>query len=268
MLRSDVVIAELDAVIFDRARWPGAPLVGAAENWLRPGVWATMASEAVDSEAQVQGIRTAVRPAGMLDSLDGRKAFAAHIAEQVHELRMMGQSEAAMALQAEHVLDKAEAEAMAQFQAVVDARVIAERPAVPAWVGGGRRWSSDVVLSEFGSPDEDALKALGLVSLSERIDALTQARGEAEDALRWLGAYSYPLPTAADGVTERSIRSRGSMVLSGLLTAAKSATRFVALPVDEWVAPDIRRTAFDVLALRSPALAADMMSKGVRVIDA
>ena len=140
--RADLALADARSLIENRTRWPAAPLIGAGERWLRPGVVATMAGALAETEEAMAAVRAATRPMGILDALGFLDSHADFIAGRVAELRALDQDDAAMALEAETAMpgDVAWHKLLGQFAALAMARVKAERPPVPPWIDGmGRR---------------------------------------------------------------------------------------------------------------------------------
>ena len=269
--RADMALAEARMLIEDRAAWPAAPLIGAGATWLRPGTIAGMAGELADSEEATAAFRAAVRPMGVLDALAILEQHDAFVAARVADLERLGQTDAAMTLQAEAAMpeDRAWHKRRGQFEALAAARVEAERPDVPAWIDGmgGAGWTPIAVAERWGASDE-ALDELGPVRLDERLAEIELAQRQTAARIAWLRKYQYPLPAGdADG----GLLSRASNAAATLAKVHGEATAALGrseIP-ESWTAGEITRRMANRLAMRAPALFAEMMTRASppRVID-
>ena len=251
--RADVALAEARSLIENRAAWPDAPLVGAGDVWLRPGQIAAMAGEFADSEAAMVPVRQAVRPMGVLDALEVVFQHAGYIDAAAEKLRSLGQNDAATVLQAE-AADPANAswyEVRNQFLKTARARIRAERPKIPVWIGPPDQGAQ--VLATFGEPDEDELDGMTLVELSDRLDRLELGRAMAEARVRWSQSFDYP---PADTIIERSAFE----AYGRLWHAAKVAFDRQPAP-EQWPGTQVPRRIMDRIAIGNPQLAAEMMTR-------
>ena len=135
--------------------------------------------------------------------------------------------------------------------AVMDARIAAERPPVPEWLGRGR--TSGEVVGEFEMPTPDMLDDMGLVALNQRLDQLEAGARDAERRRRWVEQYQYG-PAAL--MQERE----AAAMFSRLIVQARAAFARSPLPA-QWGAPEIPRRVMDRLALGAPMLAAELMQR-------
>ena len=136
---------------------------------------------------------------------------------------------------------------------VMDARIRAERPPLPEWLGRGR--TSGEVINEFEMPTPEALDDLGVVGINERLDMLEAGARDAGRRRKWVEQFGYG-PAAL--MQERE----ASGVFSRLIVQAKAA--FDRSPVPEgWAAPTIPRRIMDRIAVGRPMLAAELMTQRV-----
>ena len=274
--RADVALAEARYLIENRTAWPVAPLIGAGANWLRPGSLARMADELATDDAAMTAVREALRPVGVLDAVGILEQHAEFVAARASELEALGQSEAALALQAETAMtdDATWQKLHGQFEGLVMARVKAERPSPPIWVDGlgGAGWSAIDVASRWGATDE-ALDALGAAGLDARLEEIELAQRQVAARIAWLRRYDFPL--AMPGQYDSTPPGAGLLLNASNAHAALAkvhgdATQALgrsAIPTS-WDAPEISRRLADRYALRAPALMADMMLREppIRVI--
>lgn len=271
---SDVALAEARALIQDRTRWPGEVLIGAGAVWLREGAMAAMFERRLDTDEAVAGARSAILPLGLLDTIEINDQVSAHIAAKAEALRALGQNGAAMALQAESFApddDPAFAETLKQFHALVAARVVAERPQPPPWLG--RAWTADEVEAEFARSDED-LDDLGAIGLDELLEKIDGALADTDNRTAWLRAHNYsPAPSGAydqdppgAGILWATVQA--ATALHRVHSSATQSLGRAELP-DAWTAAEISRRLFRQFAVRKPVLASDMMTRRpvVKLLD-
>ncbi len=259
--RADVALAEARTLIQDRAAWPGAPLIGAGAQWLRPGAIAGMAEDRALTDDAMGPLRETIRPVGILDAAEILAQHGAYVARAAAKLRSLGQGDAAMELEAETAEpDDADwHKVRGQFLGLARARIETEHPRIPAWIGEALQ--APHIVQRFGEPDADALDAMGLVGLSERLDELETGRAGAERRVQWVQRFKYG---ELDLAIERAARSK----YGELWTAAKQAFDRAPAPT-AWPAPTVPRRIMDKINVVNPALARDMMMRvpAVKVED-
>ena len=132
---------------------------------------------------------------------------------------------------------------------IVVARIRAERPPPPPWLGKGM--AAEEVGQVFGELDDDQLADLGLARLDKRLAELETGMAVAEQRADFLRQFEPGGPAfMAEHATREAYRS--------LRDAAQRA--FDSLPApDAWNAPEIPRRIFDKLATGAPALAQSLM---------
>ncbi|MCY4479928.1 MAG: hypothetical protein OXB97_08525 [Rhodospirillales bacterium] len=265
--RADVALAEARMLIENRVRWPAAPLIGAGEQWLRPGTVADMAGRLAETDESMAAIREAIRPVGVLDALAILDQHAEFVADRAAELRRLQLNEAAVSLEAEYAMagDDSWRKVRAQFDELAMARVMAERPPVPAWVAGdGDGWTSIAVATRWGADDE-TLDALGALLLVERLDEIELAQRQTQARIAWLRRYRYPLPTGGDDSGPFAEANRAAHSLTRVHAEATAALGRSEIP-REWEAATIPRRLADRLATKNPKLFGEMMTRAVPVI--
>ena len=155
--------------------------------------------------------------------------------------------------EAEEVLGRSAPEVIVK---VLDARIRAERPVLPEWLGRGR--TSGEVINEFEMPTGDMLDDLGVVALNARLDALEAGARDAERRRRWVEKYQY-------GPSQTMQEREAAAAFSRLIAQATAA--FHRSPVPEgWGAPTIPRRIMDRIALGRPMLAAELMTQRVPAV--
>ena len=271
---SDIALAETRMLVSDRTRWPGEPLIGAGATWLHGNAMAEMFARRLDTDEAVAGARAAILPMGVLDALEVNRQVVAHVATAADALRELGQPAAAQALEAESFApgdDPAFAEALKQFRDVTKARVQAERPAPPAWLG--RTWTAIEVATAFGRDDE-ALDDMGAGRLDQFLDGIEAAQADTERRISWLREYDYnPAPAGAYDVDPLGtgilpMAMNASFALNNVHSAATQALGRAEIP-REWTPQWITDRLLRMLATRAPALAADLMGRTppVKIVD-
>ena len=273
--RAELALAEALGLVEDRARWPAAPLVGAGENWLKPNSVAMLAEQPADTDAVMTATRDALRPMGVLDVIGILDQYAEYIGVRAAELRALGQTDAAIGLEAESALAGTDEDRKirAQFEALAKARVKAERPDVPPWIDGGETWTAARVTEQWGATDE-VLDELGAVGLDQRLDAIELAQRQVDARLEWLREYGYPVAVPGQydvdppGAALVSTAANAGTELAHVHGEAKRALGRSKIPT-EWDAAEITRRLSDMYGLRNPALMQEILfrSPAVRVID-
>ena len=196
----------------------------------------------------------------LIAAVEMARAEADEVQRGGEKLRQLGLANAAVG--AERGQQGGEAEAILGVQPpavivqVMDARIRAERPVLPDWLGRAR--TSGEIVGEFEMPTPEALDDMGLMALNERLDMLEAGMVAAEARRKWVERFSYG-PAAQ--MQEREAAGQ----YSRLISATKAA--FDRSPVPEaWGAPEIPRRVMDRLALGRPMLAAELMQRVPAVI--
>ena len=191
----------------------------------------------------------------LIAAVEMARATADEVQRGGARLRELGLENVAVGAERGQVGGEAEAILGVQPPAVIvqvlDARIRAERPVLPDWLGRGR--TSGEVIAEYEMPTGDMLDDLGLMGLDQRLDALEAGARDAERRRAWVEKYQYG-PAAL--MQERE----AAATFSRLTTQAKSAFDRSALP-ESWAAPEIPRRIFDRLAIGAPMLAAELMTE-------
>ena len=259
--RADVALAEARMLIENRTRWPAAPLIGAGAQWLRPGAIAGMAEDTALDDDAMGPLRATVRPMGVLDAAEILAQHGAYVARAADRLRSLGQGDAAMELEAENAEPDNAGwhKVRGQFLAMARARIEVEHPKIPDWIGEALQGPG--VVDRFGEPEADALDAMPLSLLSERLDDLELGRIGADRRTQWVSRFKYP---PVDIAIERTAWAK----YGELWTAVKQAFDRAPAPT-AWAGPTIPRRIMDKLAVANPALAQELMQRvpAVQVID-
>ena len=189
----------------------------------------------------------------LIAAVEMAKASADEVQRGGERLRELGLANAAVGAErgqqggeAEEVLGSAPPAVIVQ---VMDARIAAERPPLPDWLGRGR--TSGEVVGEYEMPTPEALDDLGLVALNQRLDMLEAGARDAERRRAWVEKYQYG-PAAL--MQERE----AAATFSRLIVQAKAAFDRSPLP-EGWAAPTIPRRIMARLALGRPMLANELM---------
>ena len=191
----------------------------------------------------------------LIAAVEMARATADEVQRGGERLRALGLSNAAVG--AERGQHGGEAEAIlgsappAVIVQVLNARIRAERPPLPDWLGRGR--TSGEVIAEYEMPTPEALDDLGLMGINQRLDMLEAGMVAAEARRKWVELYRYG-PAAL--MQERE----ASGIFSRLIAQAKAA--FHRSPVPEgWAAPTIPRRIMDRIAVGRPMLAKELMTE-------
>ena len=191
----------------------------------------------------------------LIAAVEMARATADDVQRGGERLRQLGLANAAVG--AERGQDGGEVEAVLGVQPpavivqVMDARIRAERPALPEWLGRAR--TSGEIVAEFELLVPDALDALGLMALNERLDMLEAGMVAAEARRKWVEQYQY-------GPAQTMQEREASGQYSRLISATKAAYHRSPLP-EGWAAPTIPRRIMDRLAIGRPMLAAELMTE-------
>ena len=183
------------------------------------------------------------------------------VAEGSERLRELGLSDLAsrgeaakgMTSEVNEYLSKAPSDEMTL---VLDARIKSERPPIPSFVAP--KSSVGDVQDRYGTPDGDALDALGAMGLTLRLDDLEAEMATVEQRLQWVQSYGYP---ASFILEERSVWEALSTRRRDALAALERS------PVPEtWTAPECPRRLFERISIGNPPLASEMMLERVPAV--
>ena len=136
---------------------------------------------------------------------------------------------------------------------VLDSRIKDERPPIPSFVA--LKSTVADVQDVFGTPDADALDAMGPVGLVMRIDDLEARMELAQQRMDWVTSYMYPPSFLLE---ERAVWE----ALSTRRRDALAAFERSEIP-QSWSAPTIPRRLFERISIGNPPLASEMMLERV-----
>ena len=166
----------------------------------------------------------------------------------LNDLSVRGDAARGTPGEAEEYLGRAPSDEMVL---VLDSRIRDERPPVPSFVAPASTVTD--VQTTFGSPDADALDALGAMGLTLRIDELEARMELAQQRMDWVTSYMYP--------PSHLLEERGTwQALSTRRRDALAAFERSDIP-QTWSAPECPRRLFQRISIGAPTLAADMMSR-------
>ncbi len=151
------------------------------------------------------------------------------------------------------------AAAPTEMHAVLRARITAERPPVPEWIGPPRQ-SGDIIVAH-GEPSDEDLDEMGLTRLAERMQGMEQGRRMAEARAIWVREHQY-------SATDQAIESGASATYAKVYGATRDAFDR-APPPTEWNVSQVWRPIMDKIATDNPQLAHTMMTgeNPVQVVD-